>query len=178
MNRLLGAVCAAFVVLAGSVQAREVKVAVDARCGPWSMAANKKMKYGVGDALPPVIVTGLPAVTLSKLEVYVDGTTMVDGKVVDALGIADTEVNDTKGRHGKFYPSFYTPKILYPAQAHALIGGFVDTAGVLVSRPFVIGNGVRVAIPENATGLALGFNDESFARNSGALSVTVNIPEE
>ncbi|CAL4869635.1 hypothetical protein MMA231_03927 (plasmid) [Asticcacaulis sp. MM231] len=161
-----------------AVEARTVTVAVDAKSGPWSTKANSKMKYGVGDEAPPFIITGIPVDSVDKVEVYADGVTTVKGKVeVGPVGFEDFEVNDSKAR-GKYYPSFYTPKLLYPAYQHALVMGFVDDKGVLVSRPFVVGEGVRVPIPEGATGLALGFNDVSFKDNSGTLSVTVTIPDQ
>ncbi|EGF91722.1 hypothetical protein ABI_01520 [Asticcacaulis biprosthecium C19] len=165
-------------MLAGAAQAKEIVVQVDAKAGPWSVKLNKEMKYGVGDNAPPVIVPGMGPGMLGSLEIYADGTTIAAGRgEVDGLGVPDTAVDDQKAK-GKYYPSFYTPKILYPANAHALIGAFVDAEGVLLSRPFVVGTGVRVPIPENAVALALGFNDVSFAGNSGALTVTLVTPED
>ncbi|ESQ91358.1 hypothetical protein ABAC460_07260 [Asticcacaulis sp. AC460] len=177
MMRVFAAALAVF-VLAGAAQAKEIVVQVDAKAGPWLVKANKEMKYGIGDNAPPVIVSGLGPGMLGSLEIYADGTTVAGGAAVDGTGVPDTAVDDQKGPKGKFYPSFYTPKILYPANAHALIGAFVDADGVLVSRPFVIGTGVRVPIPETAVALALGFNDVSFAGNSGSLTVTLVTPED
>lgn len=159
--------------------ARDVTVLVDARAGPWSVAANPKMKYGVGDALPPMIVTGFPSDIDGQIEIVPQGTTMAaQGGAVDGNGVASEAVDDIRGPRNKYYPSFYTPKVLYPANRHALLGVFVDAAGRLLSRPFVIGTGMRVGIPAGAHGLALGFNDVVATGNSGALSVQVRMPDE
>ncbi len=163
------------VALSQPASAKPVVVTVDAHCGPWSQKANPTLKYGLGDEAEPTVVPIPPDSASEKLEVWPTGTTTASAGAVDGIGLKTKEADDSPGPHGKHYPSFYTPKILYPAYAHALIGTFVDASGGVVSRPFVIGAGVRVQIPDGATGLALGFNDESFAANSGQLQVTVNI---
>jgi hypothetical protein len=161
-----------------SVEAKTLTIQVDAKAGPWSVKANSNMKYGRGDEAPPVIVTGISDSTLGKVEVYATGASAVGSKTgIGPVGIEDQEVDDTKS-HGKYYPSFYTPQLLYPAYAHALVVSFVDAEGMLVSRPVIVGTGVRLPVPEGATGLALGFNDVSFAANSGSLEVVVKLPDE
>lgn len=159
--------------------AKEQVVTVDARSGPWLVKANDDMPYGAGDALPPTLVTGFPSDLDEKLAIIAEGTTRVaSGETVGAEGIADSAVDDGDGPKGERYPSFYTPKLLYPANRHALVGAFLDAEGGLIGRPFVIGPGVRVPIASGAAALALGFNDESFAGNSGALTVTVIGPDD
>lgn len=159
--------------------AAERHVMVDAKAGPWLNGVNKKMRYGLGDEAPPAMVTGFVNDADAKIEIYpVEGaTTMVQGKPVGPQGIAGTAVNDAPGPKKKYYPSLYAPKILYPTDAHALIGAFTDAKGVLMGRPFAIGKGVRVTIPDQAAALTLGFNDVTFAGNSGALSVIVVLPD-
>lgn len=162
-----------------AVAARDVVVGVDARSGPWLPGLNKNMPYGTGDAAPPMVVTGFAPDQDEKLAIIPEGVTTANGKAnVDSSGIADKEVDDTTGPHKKRYPSFYTPKILYPANAHALIAAFVDAGGVVMGRPFAIGQGVRVPVPDGAKGLALGFNDESAKGNDGVLKVTVEMPDD
>lgn len=157
--------------------ARDVTVPVDARAGPWSVTANPELPYGAGDAIAPVVVTGFPSDIDGKLEIMPDGTTTPGkGAAVDATGIDGDAVDDTRGPGKKVYPSFYAPKILYPSNRHALIGVFVDAAGKVMGRPFVVGKGVRVTIPAGAHGLSLGFNDVRFAGNAGALTVLVRMP--
>jgi hypothetical protein len=159
--------------------AGERQVTVDAKAGPWLNGPNKKMRYGLGNEAPPTMVTGFVNDADAKIEIYpVEGsTTMVEGKPIGPEGIGGSAVNDAPGPKKKYYPSLYAPKILYPTNAHALIGGFVDAKGVLIGRPFAIGKGVRVTIPDQAVALTLGFNDVTFAGNSGALSVVVVLPE-
>ncbi|AQR72301.1 hypothetical protein [Sphingomonas sp. LM7] len=159
--------------------AEERRVTVDAKAGPWLNGPNKKMRYGLGDEAPPMTITGFINDADAKIEIYpVEGaTTMVEGKPVGPEGIDGTAVNDAPGPKKKYYPSLYAPKILYPTNAHALIGAFVDANGVLIGRPFAIGKGVRVTIPDQAAALTLGFNDVKFAGNSGALPVVVVLPD-
>lgn len=183
MNRMLLLASAATIgamLPAAPVFAREVAVSVDARSGPWLNKANRKMRYGQGDEAPPASVTGFMNDVGAKLEIVVaaDATTRAGTGETGPQGFADEPVDDTKGPGGKYYPSLYTPKILYPANRHALIGAFVDGKGGLMGRPFAIGEGVRVTVPDGAAALNLGFNDISFAQNSGALPVTVVIPDE
>ena len=160
----------------GVAWAREVSVQVDARSGPWLTRVNKKMPYG-RDAGAPATVPGIDAA--AKLSIYPEGTTLSpDDGAVDGSGVASKAVDDANGPRGKRYPSFYTPKILYPANLHALVAVFVDAKGVVIGRPFVVGTGVRVPVPEGASALSLGFNDASFAGNSGALKVTVELPDD
>lgn len=166
------------VSFAGSLNAKTLTVAVDAKSGPWSLKPNPKMKYGIGDQGEPVIVPGLSGDGLGKVEIYAQGTTGTTAKAgIGPVGVESIEANDSKV-HGKYYPSFYAPKLLYPAFAHALIVSFVNADGTLVSRPVIVGEGVRLPIPEGATGLALGYNDVSFKGNTGALDVVIVIPDE
>ncbi|KQM97487.1 hypothetical protein ASE85_14495 [Sphingobium sp. Leaf26] len=170
----------ALFMAAGPVAAREVSLSVDARSGPWLNKANKKMRYGKGDELPPAMVGGFVNDTAEKIAIMVaDGaTTKVDGQDVGPEGLEDKAVDDQPGEGGKYYPSLYAPKILYPNHRHALMAAFVDAQGVLMGRPFAVGKGARVTIPDQAAGLVMGFNDVGFAGNSGALAVTVTLPDD
>lgn len=168
------------VVAALPAAARDVVVEVDARSGPWLNKANKKMRYGKGDELAPALVGGLAEAAGSKLEIFAaqGGVTQVDGTAVGPEGMTSQAVDDRSGPGGKFYPSLYAPKVFYPANRHALIAAFVDAEGRMTGRPFTVGSGVRVMVPDEAAALALGFNDVSFAANSGSLTVTVVIPDD
>lgn len=182
MKRTLLAAAAALCLagpFTGSAAAREVAVSVDAKAGPWLNRANKKMRYGIGDEAPPALVTGFVNDADEKLAIYPapGATTRVDGRAVGAEGIGGEAVDDMPGAKGRYYPSLYAPKILYPTNRHALIAAFVDGEGRLMGRPFAVGQGVRVTIPDQAAGLALGFNDASFAGNDGALPVIVSMPD-
>ena len=171
----LGLACS----LAAPAAAKEVIVGVDAKAGPWLNRPNKKMRYGIGDETPPATVTGFINDADEKLAIYPapGATTRVDGQDVGTEGIAGEAVDDMPGAKGKYYPSLYAPKILYPTNRHALIAAFVDVEGRLMGRPFAVGQGVRVTIPDQAAALTLGFNDVSFTANEGTLAVVVSMPD-
>lgn len=176
-NSILATLALAGLIAPAAAWGRQVVVQVDAKSGPWLPKANKKMPFG-RDAGAPLVVPGIPDVS-GKVSIYSEGTTISAGNgAVDAKGVESKAVDDTKGPGGKVYPSLYTPKILYPANLHALVAVFVDDKGVLVGRPFIVGEGVRVPIPEGARALSLGFNDISFAGNSGSLKVIVEVPDD
>lgn len=179
MRTLLAAALGLACSLAAPATAREVTIGVDAKAGPWLNRPNKKMRYGIGDEGPPAIVTGFVNDADEKLAIYpvLGATTRVDGQDVGAEGIADEAVDDLPGAKGKYYPSLYAPKILYPTNRHALIAAFVDLEGRLMGRPFAVGQGVRVTIPDQAAALALGFNDVRFTGNEGTLPVVVSMPD-
>ena len=171
---IVGALVA--LLLPAAALAKDVTVQVDAHAGPWAPAANKKMPFG-RDPGAPVLVKLSDA--FGKVSIYADGTTVSAGHgAVDSKGVDGKAVDDSKGPHGKVYPSLYTPKILYPANLHALVAVFVDAKGLVIGRPFVVGDGVRVEKPDGAAAVALGFNDVDFAGNRGALTVTVNMPDD
>ena len=138
-----------------------------------------KLRYGIGDETPPATVTGFINDADEKLAIYPapGATTRVDGQDVGTEGIAGEAVDDMPGAKGKYYPSLYAPKILYPTNRHALIAAFVDVEGRLMGRPFAVGQGVRVTIPDQAAALTLGFNDVSFTANEGTLAVVVSMPD-
>lgn len=172
----LAAVLAPAAMVPAAASAKSITVQVDAKSGPWTAAANKKMPFG-RDPGAPVLVP-LPDI-LGKVSIYAEGKTVSAGNgAVESIGVESKAVDDTKGPHGKVYPSLYTPKILYPANLHALVAVFVDAKGMIVGRPFVVGEGVRVEIPDGASAVSLGFNDVDFAGNSGSLKVVVEVPDE
>lgn len=169
--------CAACLLVAPAAVAKTVTVTVDAKAGPWSVKLNPKMPYGNGDEAPSAVVKGLEPES-GKVEIYPDGKITVAGKQFDSVGDSDKEVDDRTGKKKKRFPSFYTPKILYPAYAHGLVATFINDAGVIVGRPIMVGEGIRVAIPADATGISLGLNDDIFADNSGSLTVKLELPED
>lgn len=176
-----GILCAAILLAsAAPAMARDIQISIDARSGPWLNKANKKMRYGKGDEQPPAMVSGFVNDTAEKIAIMVDdgAMTQVDGQAVGPEGLEGQAVDDQPGDGGKYFPSLYAPTILYPNNRHALIAAFVDAKGGLLGRPFAVGKGARVTIPDQAAGLVMGFNDVSFARNSGALNVTVTVPDE
>ncbi|MBN2970630.1 hypothetical protein JW805_01190 [Roseomonas aeriglobus] len=167
---------AAALIAATPAAARDVTVQVDAASGPWRVDLNSDlMPYGIGDAKPPVVVPF--DIGGGVIAIIPSGTTAIPGRAdVPPIGLENDAVDDKEVKK-KRYPSFYAPKLLYPSYRHALVAAFVDDKGVVVGRPFIVGKGIRVPIPENTAGLALGFNDISFKGNTGALSVIVVIPD-
>lgn len=173
----LAAAAAAAVAMPAS--ARDVVVQVDARAGPWLNKANPKMRYGKGGEIAPVVIGGLADVSGETVEIFAaqGASTQVGGADVGVEGVAGEAVDDMPGAGKKYYPSLYAPKVLYPTNRHALMAVFVDADGKLVGRPFAVGQGVRLAIPDGATSLSLGFNDVEFSGNGGAMTVTVVVPD-
>lgn len=157
--------------------ARDVLIDVDARSGPWDAKLNaEKMPYGIGDALPPTVIPF--DIAAGKIGVFAEGTTDAGGKTGIGPSGIDSDIVDDKTEKKKRYPSFYTPKVLYPVARHAIVAVFLDEQGKVVSRPVAVGtDGVALPIPDGATAIALGFNDVTFQANSGKLKVTVQIPD-
>lgn len=176
---LAAAGAAAAVAVPVPASARDVVVQVDARAGPWLNKANPKMRYGKGGEIAPVVIGGLADVSGETVEIFAaqGASTQVGGADVGVEGVAGEAVDDMPGAGKKYYPSLYAPKVLYPTNRHALMAVFVDADGKLVGRPFAVGQGVRLAIPDGAASLSLGFNDVEFAGNGGAMTVTVVVPD-
>lgn len=157
---------------------QRVSVAIDAATAPWDPVANAAtLPIGAKGAKPPVVVPiEVPA---GKAVIFAEGTTnTAEAAGVGAIGNEKKTINDTLSPDGQRYPSFYVPKLLYPAYRHGLVAVFVDAKGAVVSRPFMVGKGVRLPIPDAAAGLALGFNDVDFTGNTGTLHVTVELPPQ
>lgn len=58
-----------------------------------------------------------------------------------------------------------------------LVGTFANN-GVIVGRPFPIGNGpTALTVPAGANQLLLGINDNRYGDNSGSFTVVVNVPD-
>lgn len=177
MNSRFGLLLLFAAMVPTAAVSRIVEVEVDAGAGPWSTAVNAdRMPYGAGDEKPPVVIPF--DVAAGGIGVLAKGTTgTADRADIPPAGIEGDAVDD-KLRKKRRYPSFYAPKLLYPIGRHALIAAFVDAKGVVVSRAVPIGNnGIRLPIPDNAVGLALGFNDVNFTGNRGKLKVLVEIPD-
>ncbi|GGB15536.1 hypothetical protein GCM10011380_01210 [Sphingomonas metalli] len=162
---------------AAEAKTKRVVVSVDAASAPWDVKTNAELvPLAAPGSKPPVVVPiEVPA---GKIRILAEGTTdTVETKAIGPVGNEKKAVNDSAAPGNQRYPSFYIPKLMYPAYKHALLGIFIDEKGMIVSRPFPIGNGVRISIPATAAGLALGFNDADFTGNSGSLKVLVETPE-
>lgn len=155
---------------------KQIVVSVDAAAAPWDVKANVDLvPLAAPGSKPPVVVPiEVPA---GKIRILAEGTT--DTPTAKGVGVDGEKkpANDTLAAGNQRYPSFYIPKLMYPVNKHALVAVFVDEKGVIVSRPFPIGAGIRTSIPAAAAGVALGFNDADFTGNTGALKVLVELPE-
>jgi hypothetical protein len=103
---------------------------------------------------------------------YISGTTDGGGPGVfsDANG-NQTFAGDLAG--SPRYPSQYITS-QGPVYFMALLGTFTDSHDVIVGSPFKIGNGpYNAVIPEGATKLSMGFNDDEFVDNGGGLTVRI-----
>ncbi|NIJ31623.1 hypothetical protein FHT00_003604 [Sphingomonas insulae] len=163
---------------AAEATVQRVTVTLDAATAPWDPVANAGiLPIGAKGAKPTVVVPiEVPA---GKVVIVAEGTTDIPGASgIGAGGDTKKTINDTVTADGQRYPSFYVPKLLYPAYRHGLVVVFVDAKGVAVSRPFMVGKGIRLPIPDKAEGLALGFNDTDFTGNTGTLKVTVELPPQ
>jgi hypothetical protein len=173
-------------ILTGSLAARAKAdfVNVDGKSGPWEYngGLNTSSQYGVGDQLPPTIVTSVAGINLvpeQTLElVYQSGT--VSGGVglpfFDARG-DPSQPNPPPTGNGRF-PSFYMSSS-NPINYVELVGTFADNQGRIVGSPFAVGDGSTVlTVPSGAIQLQLGVNDNLFSDNSGSWVVRISsVPE-
>ncbi|MCJ1962738.1 hypothetical protein [Novosphingobium mangrovi (ex Hu et al. 2023)] len=165
-------------VIAAPGQARDVMVEVDARAQPWDEDAFEGMSFGKGDGEAPLRIMGFEDLAGANVAIIPvsGGVTLVEGAEVGPEGIVGDAADDLRVKK-RVYPSLYTPKVLYPVYRHALLAVFTDDEGRPVGRPFPVGTGVRVGVPDEARGLSLGFNDITFKDNAGTLQVILQIPD-
>lgn len=180
MKLALALIAAMIACAPAALAAREVAVSVDARAQPWDVDANKQMKFGKGDGGAPVVVLGFEDMAGANVAIFplADGVTTVDGQQVGPEGVVGDVADDLRMKKKRVYPSLYTPKVLYPVYRHALMAVFTDGEGHLVGRPFPVGSGVRVGVPDDAFALNLGFNDITSEGNAGFMTVVVEIPDD
>jgi hypothetical protein len=160
-------------------QAAAVIVSVDARSQPWisSSSFNASYQYGTNDGLAPTSVSaGFDFSSGGTFTIsYLDGLTSAFGGTPtdDVNGHVGFDASHNLGLSGHFFPSLYVD---HPALLDALIGTFADSSGAIVGKPFLVGNLYSGAAPAGATQLLLGFNDDVFKDNTGALRVQIDGP--
>jgi PEP-CTERM motif len=163
-------------------------VSVSAFSGPWSQTANPTLDYGVHDNSAPTVLSLLPSATSITIT-YDSGLTSAFGGVppsVDALGYVGSIFGSGVGMSGigssgDPFPSFFIDpsNTGSPIYLNALIGAFTNISGLVIGSPFACNainacdGSVSILIPAGATELSLGVNDDIFADNSGALTLTV-----
>lgn len=175
-------VAAVFLACVCGLSAATVDVSVSARAMPWTWTAggqNSAFSFGLQDGSSPEVVsvaTGLAiqpgnAVTVTYQSGVVATCEVCD--FVDAGGWRTSLANHLIGSSGQLYPSAYLSG--YPIYLMALVGAFTDHSGTLVGRPFFLGNGPTIiSIPGGASQLQLGFNDDTFADDFGALNLELS----
>jgi hypothetical protein len=157
---------------------RSQTLTIPSKAGPWSPALNPTFDYGVHDNTPPVVIdasSGIAFTPGSTLTVtYLNGTVQAGAGYPfnDANGLPGYVTNYYTGGNSNF-PAFYMnpgPDVL----SMELVGTFANN-GVIVGRPFPIGNGPTVlTIPTSANQLLLGINDNRYGDNSGSFNVAVS----
>jgi PEP-CTERM motif len=170
--------------IASASGALSATVSVSGFAGPWSVAANPSLDYGVGDNTAPTVLSlasGATSVTIT----YLSGLTSAFVGVpptVDALGYVGGIFGSGAGgftgigSSGQPFPSFFIDPTNAgpPIYLAALIGDFTNSAGVVIGTPFAPGDGpFTISIPTGATELSLGINDDIYSDNSGALTIGV-----
>ena len=151
-------------------QAATIDVTVDGRSGPWGHAANPTLVYSA-DSLGPTVVTGhgLSFAAGSAFTIaYLSGFT----KTVEFYGPTDGDGYGNIPQYDVSVPAQFASN-KETAHLQALIGAFADASGTVVGTPFVVGNGGVFAAPTGAAELLLGINDNHYADNLGALTVSV-----
>lgn len=175
-RRLPLAIAALLVATTPSVAwAKEVKVRVDARSAPWSTGMNRKLAFGLANAKPATVVWNVTLLPGIKLTFAAKGntTTVIGGELFGPDGQQDW----TSDRGAALFPSHYISAKKGPVHLNELVGCFIDADGSVVGEPFAIGSAREVTVPEGASALSLGINDDNYSDNTGGLEVTIHVPE-
>ena len=158
---------------------------VNAKCGPWIFKAgglNADYPFGMGDHLPPVVVKADGKLPFRKGELIQIQYLSKRARAVawnydnscDSEGETLRLVNNYRGYTGNYMPSRYVPSSEYPVFLMALIGVFADEKGAMVGSPFKVGLHRTVQVPQGASQLQFGINDDWFQTpppNSGSYQI-------
>jgi len=159
-------------------------VTLDSHAGPWLPSLNPNYDYGFHDNANPTIVneanSGIRFTAGNVLTItYLSGLVSAGGALpfTDANGDTTSPYGCGPGLtdppNGRRLPCDYTD---LSRQTHlmALVGVFTDSNGVIIGRPFTIGDGpYPVAIPAGATQLQMGTTDDIYYDNMGSWSIQV-----
>lgn len=154
-------------------------IVVPANAGPWNPVLNNAFDYGSHDQAPPAVIAAADSIPFSPGSVltvaYISGSVSAGGgwPGSDANGALSRAPASTATATGN-YPSRYIDPSAYPIYVASLVGTFAKD-GVIVGRPFMIGDGpVNLTVPTGANQLLLGVNDDRFGDNSGSWTVAVS----
>ena len=182
------------VVGAASTTAHGAGAQVGANTRPWESSGVLNPTYSFGIVIGPVpsptvfetsslgvVAGGLLRITATGSVSAGQGFSLVDPDGVPLNPSQPTVyagvINDATGDSGTVFPSRYTPAD-WGTNLMALMGTFADNAGVIVATPFEVGSSRDVVVPEGATRLQLGINDDVFGDNGGSFDVTVAVVPE
>lgn len=166
-------------------QGADMTVSVDGRSGPWDIALNPALPYGVavdGKAdshLGPTHVKNSDALPFAagetlKIE-YVSGRPLAGGNgTVFGSGGAGVPGWPPNVAPCTEAPGCYTGERI--TRLMQLLGAFADANGKVVGTPFVVGNSREVTVPAGASQLLLGFNDGWYNDNGSSILVKVTNP--
>ena len=161
-----------------------VIVTVDSHAGPWLVNLNPAYDYGFHDNTEPTVVneanSGIPFTAGTVLTItYMSGLVSAGGPLpfTDANGDTTSPYGCGPGLtdppNGKHLPCDYAD---LSKQTHLmeLMGVFTDGNGVIVARPFTIGDGpYQVTVPAGATQLQMGTTDDIYHDNEGSWAIQV-----
>jgi hypothetical protein len=175
-------VCAGVAVpaFAGTVT---TSVFVSGLDGPWSYSGslNSAYQYGVGDQRGPVVIgssSGISFAAGNDITItYLSGTEQAGGgwPAVDANGDTGYEFDSGTGSSSTVSPAYYMNPSTYPIYLSELVGTFADASGDIVGTPFAIGDGpFTIAVPNGASQIQLGINDDIYIDNLGGFNVDVS----
>lgn len=157
---------------AHAASAATINVTVDGRSGPWDQSVNPTLTYDTA-ALAPTVVrssTGSLAAGTAYTIAFVGGETQTVSFYSQTDGRGYSNIQGGVG-----YPSQYVNyapgEVSYLQE---LMGAFADNTGKVVGNPFLVGNFASVVAPTGASEILLGINDNHYADNLGALTVSVS----
>ncbi len=139
-----------------------VTATVDGKSGPWNYSStlNTGYRYGVGDQFSPTVI---------------NATSGLDFTAGNILVVTDTTSIPVQTAFGGFgLPAQYTASPL-STYVGELIGTFANPTGAILGTPFAIASSssLNLTIPNGASQLLLGINDDVFADNSGSIIATI-----
>lgn len=174
---LIAASASLLLPVAASAAVLSETVSVSAQSGPWSPALNPALPFGNSSNLPAAFTTAafdFSAGAGFSLR-YTGGlaTPLSYGDpVFDGRGDMDYVTTGVLGTSGTPFPSQYVPASFGTVYLGTLIGAFAQD-GVVVGNPFAIGDGIDVTSPGGVDEILLGYNDDIFNDNRGALAVSI-----
>jgi concanavalin A-like lectin/glucanase superfamily protein len=153
-------------------------VTIPSTAGPWSTDLNPGFDYSGQDYTPPIAIDSSSGITLTPGSTVT--VTYLNGLVQAGVGYAPNDGNGEPGNVTNYYNGVYSP---FPAffmnpgpdvLSMELVGTFANN-GVIVGKPFPIGNGpTTLTVPAGANQLLLGINDGHFSDNTGFFNVAVS----